>query len=117
MAIQAQLHSDNLGFPLCGTGGSQDLVMDNGNNLFGFNESCFLQQKQQYQRQSFQQVQNQTQQMNHDMFFGNNFSFPSGLKNSVASNHPSVSYSQSLMAQMDTQRKELDQCIRIQVRD
>lgn len=58
MAVQAQLYSENLVFPL---GGSQDLFLME-NNAGGFNEFSFNLQQQQQQPQQYQQQQ-QNQQM------------------------------------------------------
>lgn len=117
MAIQAQLYSENLGFPLCG---SQDWVMDNGcGGVGGFNQIFSNpQQKQQLQRQHVQQLQNQ-QERNQNLFFENS-SLTSTLEdntNAIGNNsHLPMLYSQSIASQFEGQRQEIDQYIRAQVR-
>ncbi|KAF5448988.1 hypothetical protein F2P56_029478 [Juglans regia] len=115
MAIQAQLYSENLGFPLCG---SQDWVMDNGCGGFGGFNQIFSnpQQKQQLQRQHVQQLQNQ-QQRNQNLFFENS-SQTSTLEdntNAIGNNsHLPMLYSQSIASHFEGQRQEIDQYIRAQ---
>jgi hypothetical protein len=124
MAIQAQLYSENLGFPSCG---SQDWIMENGCGGFGgFNGfSLNLQQKQQLQQQQqhVQQLQSQ-QQRNQNLFFDNSF-LSSTLKNNTNAtdnnnNHSHdlpMLYSQGIASQFEKQRQEIDQYIRLQVRN
>lgn len=123
MAIQAQLCSENLGFPSCG---AQDWIMENGCGGFGgFNGfSLNLQQKQQLQQQQqhVQQLQYQ-QQRNQNLFFDNSF-LASTLKNNTSAtdnNHSHdlpMLYSQgSIASQFEIQRQEIDQHIRLQVRN
>ncbi|XP_062178020.1 probable BOI-related E3 ubiquitin-protein ligase 2 isoform X2 [Alnus glutinosa] len=118
MAIQAQLYSENLGFPSCG---SQDWIMENG--CGGFNGfSLNLQQKQQLQQQQqhVQQLQSQ-QQRNQNLFFDNSF-LSSTLKNDTNAtdnnnNHSHdlpMLYSQGIASQFEKQRQEIDQYIRLQ---
>jgi hypothetical protein len=117
MAIQAQLCSENLGFPSCG---AQDWIMENGcggfGGLNGF--SLNLQQKQQLQ-QHVQQLQYQ-QQRNQNLFFDNSF-IASTLKNNTSAtdnNHSHdlpMLYSQGIASQFEKQRQEIDQYIRLQV--
>lgn len=118
MAVQAQLYSENLGFPLCG---SQDWIMDNGcGGVGGFNQIFSNpQQKQQLQRQHVQQLQNQ-QQSNQNLFFDSS-SLTSTLDdmntNAMGNNsHLPMLYSQSIASQIEGQRQEMDQYIRAQVR-
>ncbi|XWS67731.1 hypothetical protein CRYUN_Cryun04dG0030600 [Craigia yunnanensis] len=115
MAIQAQLYSDNIGFPLCG---SQDWI-DNGCGGGVFNQFCFsLQQKSQLhqlqQQQQLQQLQNQ-QQRNQSLYFDNSL-VPSSLKNNNndISSRESMMYGQTLVSQVEKQRHEIDQFIRSQ---
>ncbi|OMO74525.1 hypothetical protein CCACVL1_16648 [Corchorus capsularis] len=104
MAIQAQLYSENIGFPLCG---SQDWI-DNGcgggfNNQFwfgGLQQKPSLQQLQQLQQ--FQQLQNQQQSILAASSFKNN-----GNNN----NRDSVMSSSNLV---EKQRHDIDQFIRSQ---
>ncbi|XP_059460515.1 probable BOI-related E3 ubiquitin-protein ligase 3 isoform X2 [Corylus avellana] len=120
MAIQAQLCSENLGFPSCG---AQDWIMENGCGGFGgFNGfSLNLQQKQQLQQQQqhVQQLQYQ-QQRNQNLFFDNSF-IASTLKNNTSATDNShihdlpMLYSQgSIASQFEKQRQEIDQYIRLQ---
>ncbi|OMO92746.1 hypothetical protein COLO4_17340 [Corchorus olitorius] len=103
MAIQAQLYSENIGFPLCG---SQDWI-DNGCGG-AFNQFCFggLQQKpslqQLQQLQQFQQLQNQQQTLLAASSFKNNDN---------NNNRDSVMSSSNLV---EKQRHDIDQFIRSQ---
>ncbi|KAK9286706.1 hypothetical protein L1049_015109 [Liquidambar formosana] len=111
MAIQAQLYSENHGFPL---GGTQDW-MDNG---YGFNEFCFnLQQKQQQQQQlqHMQQLQNQQQHRNQNLFFDNSL-LVSALKNNNSSSDDRLpmGFSQSMAFENEKQRQEIDRFISLQ---
>ncbi|XWS55099.1 hypothetical protein CRYUN_Cryun10bG0146200 [Craigia yunnanensis] len=122
MAIQAQMYSDNIRFPVCG---SQDWI-DNGcggGGDGGFNQFCFsLQQKPQLQQQQqLQQLQNQ-QQRNQSLYFDNSL-VPSSFKNvnststttyNNSNNRESMMYSQSMVSQVEKQRHEIDQFIRSQ---
>lgn len=104
MAIQAQLYSENLGFPL---GGSQEWV---DNCCGGFNGSGLsLQHQQQLYVQQLQSQQDQSQR-NYQNFFLENSLMDSSLKNC-----PNYGFSQSLASQFDNQRRELDQFIALQV--
>ncbi|KAK6946432.1 hypothetical protein RJ641_013976 [Dillenia turbinata] len=100
MAIQSQLYSENLGFPLCG---SQDFI---DNCWCGSNEFCFgLQQKQrQHSPHQNQLVQQQHQQQR--------IQIPS-LKNNTNSSQPMV-FSQAVASEIERQRHELDQFISLQ---
>ncbi|KAK8567958.1 hypothetical protein V6N13_105901 [Hibiscus sabdariffa] len=100
MAVQAQLYSDNIGFPLCG---SLDLI-DNGCGVgagAGFNQfglsgqqlSHVQQLQQQQQQQQFQYLQNQQQ--------GNQ-------------NLESLMFSQNMVSQVEKQRHEIDQFVKSQ---
>ncbi|KAK8522225.1 hypothetical protein V6N12_055943 [Hibiscus sabdariffa] len=100
MAVQAQLYSDNIGFPLCG---SLDLI-DNGcgvgagagfNQYGGFSvqQLSNVQQLQQQQQQQFQYLQNQQQ--------GNQ-------------NLESLMFSQNMVSQVEKQRHEIDQFVKSQ---
>ena len=116
MAIQAQLYSDNIGFPLCG---SEDWF-DNGCGDGGFNHLCYsLQQKSQLQQlQQPQQLQQQfqsQQQRNQSLYFDNSL-LPSSLKNNNSNNRESMMYCQTMVSQVEKQRHEIDQFIRSQVR-
>ncbi|XP_022763046.1 probable BOI-related E3 ubiquitin-protein ligase 3 [Durio zibethinus] len=112
MAIQAQLYSDNIGFPLSG---SQDWIENGCGGVGGFNQFCFsLQQKSQLQQlqqqQQFQQLQNQ-QPRNQSLYFDNSL-VPSPLKNNNNSNNrESMMYCQSTVSQVENQRHEIDQFI------
>ncbi|KAK6916724.1 hypothetical protein RJ641_019585 [Dillenia turbinata] len=115
MAIQAQLYSENLGFPLFG---SQDFI---DNCWYGSNEFCFgLQQKQQQQQQQQNQLvqqqllQQRIQNHNQNHFHGSDKSFqiPS-LKSNANSSQPMV-FSQAVTSEIERQRHELDQFIRLQ---
>ncbi|KAK6240752.1 hypothetical protein QQP08_007811 [Theobroma cacao] len=119
MAIQAQLYSDNIGFPLCG---SQDWI-DNG--CGGVNQFCFgLLQKSQLQQQQLQQQQQQLQQLqsqqrrNQSLYFDNSL-LASSIKNintttTNNNNRESMMYCQSMDSQVEKQRHEIDQFIRSQ---
>ncbi|KAB1207512.1 putative BOI-related E3 ubiquitin-protein ligase 3 [Morella rubra] len=113
MAIQAQLYSENLGFPLCA---SQDWIMDNVcGGVGGFNHFVFNAQKQQLQQQHMQQVHNQ-QLGNQNLSFEDS-SLASTLKsnpNGTYKNSSHLSYSQSVAAQFEKHRQEIDQYIRLQ---
>lgn len=139
MAIQAQLYSENHGFPMFG---SQDLIMDNGCGvgLGGFNHFSFdLQQKQQLQLrqqqllrlqqqqqlQRLQQIQNQQRRNQQNLFLDNGSFIASALKdnpittttNSNNNNsHLPMLHSQSIASQFEKQRQEIDQYLRLQVR-
>lgn len=103
MAVQAQLYSENLGFPLGGGGGgSQDLLfMDNHHN--GFNEFSFNNQQQQNQNpqmQFHQQLQN--------------------MQQISSTNRPEINplmvFDQALLPQVKKQRLDIDGLINLQVR-
>ena len=128
MAIQAQLYSENHGFPMFG---SHDLIMDNGCGvgLGGFNHFSFdLQQKQQLQQQHqqlqrLQQIQNQQQRNQQNLFLDNGSFIASTLKNNPITtttinnnSHLSMLHSQSITSQFEKQRQEIDQYLRLQVR-
>ncbi|KAJ9189556.1 hypothetical protein P3X46_000834 [Hevea brasiliensis] len=104
MAVQAQ-------FPLCG---SQDWM---DNSCGGFNQFCYsyLQQEQQQQLQqqqcNIQMMQNQLQK-NQNLCFDNTLLGSSSLKTS--NHHPSMAYSQSIVAYDEKQRQEIDHYIRLQ---
>ncbi|KAF8377800.1 hypothetical protein HHK36_031185 [Tetracentron sinense] len=98
MALQARLHSENLGFPLCG---SQEF-MDSGSLFY---EACFnLQQQQQ-----MQQLQNQ-QQRNQIL----DFNVSQVVSPSTSDNLLPMKFSQSLAAQVEKQRQEIDTFIGLQ---
>ncbi|KAI5647820.1 hypothetical protein M9H77_33825 [Catharanthus roseus] len=101
MAVQAQLYSENLGFPLGGGGGgSQDLLfMDNHHN--GFNEFSFNNQQQQNQNpqmQFHQQLQN--------------------MQQISSTNRPEINplmvFDQALLPQVKKQRLDIDGLINLQ---
>lgn len=109
MAIQAQLYQENLGFPLCG---SQDWMMDIGNNgcgAFNFNQFSFGSQQKNHhhhhqdQQQIFIQELQNLQQKN-DKF----------LQDSTPL---SMAYSQRIAEQAEKQRQEVDQYIKLHVRN
>lgn len=105
MAVQAQ-------FPLCG---SQDWI-DNGCGV-GLNQFCYsyLQQEQQQLQQqqcNIQMVQNQLQK-NQNLCFDNTLLGSSAMK--ITNLHPSMAYSQGIVAYEENQRQELDRYIRLQV--
>ncbi|XP_070043678.1 probable BOI-related E3 ubiquitin-protein ligase 2 [Nicotiana tomentosiformis] len=105
MAIQAQLYSDNLGFPLVS---SQDLME---NNACGFNQFYFNPQQQQQQQflqiQQQQQFQILNQKNNHILM---NFSTTGHNTNS----NQTVLFPQSLACQLEKERLEIDQFINLQ---
>lgn len=108
MAIQAQLYSENHRFP--------SDWMDNG---CGLNDFCFnLQQKQQLQNMPQQQLQNQ-QHINQNRFYENSLLVPT-LKNTTptptttTNNRFSMAFSQNIASQLDKQRQEIDQYLRLQ---
>lgn len=123
MAIQAQLCSDNLGFPFCG---SQDWIIDHGCGGFGgfsgfysnLQQKQQLQQQQQQQQHHVQQLQNE-QQRNHNLFFDNR-SLVSTSKNNTGTTNNDYShavqmlYSQGIASQFEKQRQETDLYIRLQ---
>ncbi|XP_050262095.1 probable BOI-related E3 ubiquitin-protein ligase 2 [Quercus robur] len=126
MAIQAQLYSENHGFPMFG---SHDLIMDNGCGvgLGGFNHFSFdLQQKQQLQQQHqqlqrLQQIQNQQQRNQQNLFLDNGSIIASTLKNNPNTtttnnnnSHLPMLHSQSITSQFEKQRQEIDQYLRLQ---
>ncbi|KAL6956524.1 RING-type E3 ubiquitin transferase [Sarracenia purpurea var. burkii] len=92
MAIQAQLYSDNFGL--------QNWM----ESVYGFNE-FFLNFPHKQQQQQSQNLQQKTQ---------NNPSFDSGGLLSNHSNHQAMAFSQSLAAQIDKQRQEVDRFISLQ---
>lgn len=105
MAIQAQMYSENLGFPL---GCPQDLLVDNG---CGLDDFCFnLQQQQQPQQKQrrlhpnmqFQQLQYMPES-NHNRFLR-------------PEDRPMV-FSQNMESQIEKQAKEIDLLISLQVGD
>ncbi|KAE8719134.1 GDP-mannose 3,5-epimerase 1-like [Hibiscus syriacus] len=71
MAVQAQLYSDNIGFPLCG---SLDLIDNNGRgfNQYGLSVQQQFYHLQQLQQQQFQYLQNQQQRNLESMMFSQN---------------------------------------------
>ncbi|KAI4297770.1 hypothetical protein L6164_037638 [Bauhinia variegata] len=98
MAIQAQLCSNNLGFPLYS---SSDLLIDNGCSGTG---GCFISRpKIQQQPQQIEQHLRQE----YDQRFWNQNMFDSNYLSSMLN-------SQSLAAQFENQRQEIDQYIRLQ---
>ncbi|XP_016463519.1 putative BOI-related E3 ubiquitin-protein ligase 3 [Nicotiana tabacum] len=99
MAIQAQLYSENLGFPLVS---SQDLME---NNVCGFSHFYFNPQHQQQQQQQFLQIEQQQQQ-----FQILNQKYNQNLMNFYNSNQTVV----SLACQLEKQRLEIDQFINLQ---
>ncbi|KAL1541169.1 RING-type E3 ubiquitin transferase [Salvia divinorum] len=95
MAIQAQLFSENLGFPL---GNSQDLMVENG---CGFDNLCFAPQQQpQHHHQfiHFDQFQNSSR-----LLVDNNAQF-----------HQFMTFSQSLSSHIERQRLEFEQFLNLQ---
>ncbi|XVF67945.1 hypothetical protein PTKIN_Ptkin10aG0162700 [Pterospermum kingtungense] len=104
MAIQAQLYSDNIGFPVCGShdwidigcGGVGGGGVGGGFNQFGFS----LQQKPQLQ----QQQQPQLQQLQNLQLRNQN----------LCSDNSLVTYNNNHQSLMYCQRHELDQFIRSQ---
>ncbi|GMH13529.1 hypothetical protein Nepgr_015370 [Nepenthes gracilis] len=118
MAIQAQIYPDNLGLPLCGS--SQDW-MENG---CGFDDFSFnLQQKQlqqQHRRQFLLQFQNPQQQKNQFLAFENSMLFPPSKNHTlnIPTNNnnllSSISISQSMAAQFEKQRQEIEGYISLQ---
>ncbi|KAH7518409.1 hypothetical protein FEM48_Zijuj09G0168500 [Ziziphus jujuba var. spinosa] len=132
MAIQAQLYSENLGFPLCG---SQDLMMMDNGCGGGFGQFAFnvqqqqqLQQKLQQQQLHMQEIQNQHQhqQRNQSFWFSeNNYPVSASKNNNLltttttptdnSSTHPSMACpSHSLVAQVEKHRQEIDQYLKSQ---
>ena len=131
MAIQAQLYSENLGYPLCG---SQDWIMMDSNNgcgtgtANGFGQFPFnISPKQQNQPQQLhmQELQNQQlhllQQKNQNLWLENNFPVSVSKNNysqSTADNiiHSSLmaAYSQSIAFEVENHK--IDQYLRAQVR-
>ncbi|MCD7459375.1 hypothetical protein HAX54_040734 [Datura stramonium] len=99
MAIQAQLYSENLGFPL---GSSQDLME---NNVCGFNQFCLNPQQQQQQQPYLPQIQQQQFQILNQK---NN----QNLMNTNSTQSPT--FPQSLACQFDKQRLDIDQFICLQ---
>ncbi|XVE48852.1 hypothetical protein DITRI_Ditri01bG0035100 [Diplodiscus trichospermus] len=99
MAIQAQLYSENIGFPLCG---SQDWI-DNGCVNGGFNQFCFGDLQQKSQLQQLQHHQQQLQQLQNQQQWNQNLR-----------NRESMMYRQTMVSQVDKQRHEIDQFIRSQ---
>lgn len=109
MAIQAQLYSDNIGFPMCGSqdwidingcgGAATGGVGGGGFNQFGFSLLQKPQLQQQQQQQQFQQLQNQPPR--NQSLYNNN-------------NHESMMYCQNLAFQVEKQRHEIDQFVRSQ---
>ncbi|KAG6403642.1 hypothetical protein SASPL_135870 [Salvia splendens] len=91
MAIQAQLFSENLGFPL---GNSQDLMVENG---CGFDNLCFAPQQQQ-QLILFDQFQNSSR-----ILVDNNAQF-----------HQFMTFSQSVSSHIERQRLEFEQFLNLQ---
>ncbi|OIT30690.1 PREDICTED: probable BOI-related E3 ubiquitin-protein ligase 2 [Nicotiana attenuata] len=104
MTIQAQLYSDNLGFPLVS---SQDLME---NNVCGFSHFYFNPQHQQ-QQQQFLQIQQQQQQ-----FQILNQKNNQNLMNFSTTGHNTNSNQTvvSLACQLEKQRLEIDQFINLQ---
>ncbi|XWS62640.1 hypothetical protein CRYUN_Cryun06bG0028000 [Craigia yunnanensis] len=109
MAIQAQLYSDNIGFPLCG---SQDWF-DNGCAGGGFNPLSYSLQQISQLQQLQQPQQLQQQQRNQSLYFDNSL-VPSSLKNNNSNNRESMMYCQTMVSQVEKQRHEIDQFIRSQ---
>ncbi|GMH02955.1 hypothetical protein Nepgr_004794 [Nepenthes gracilis] len=125
MAIQAQMYAENLGLPFFG---SQDF-MENG---CGINEFSFnlqhQKQQQQRQRQFLLQFQNQQQPKNQFLAFENNLLFPHSknctntsstatTSTTTTNNHDNLlssSIFQSMAAQFEKQRQEIDGYISLQ---
>ncbi|XP_016436076.1 BOI-related E3 ubiquitin-protein ligase 1 [Nicotiana tabacum] len=103
MAIQAQLYSENLGFPL---GVSQDLME---NNSSGFNQFSFNPQQQQHYEypQQHQQLQNLYQKDNQNLM-----QFVPKYNSSSAQTMPT--FSQSLTSQLEKQNIEINRFISLQ---
>lgn len=103
MAIQAQLYSENLGFPL---GVSQDLME---NNTCGYNQFCFNPQQQQYYEYPLQhqQLQNLYQKDNQNLI-----QFVPKCNSSSA--QTMQTFSQSLTSQLEKQNIEINRFINIQ---
>ncbi|XP_047973449.1 probable BOI-related E3 ubiquitin-protein ligase 2 [Salvia hispanica] len=91
MAIQAQLFSENLGFPL---GNSQDLMVENG---CGFDNLCFAPQ-QHHQLTQLDQFQNSSR-----ISVENNAQF-----------HQFMTFSQSVSSHIERQRLEFEQFLNLQ---
>ncbi|KAF3434714.1 hypothetical protein FNV43_RR21799 [Rhamnella rubrinervis] len=131
MAIQAQLYSENLGFPLCG---SQDWIVVDGNSgcggtgsTDGYGQFHFnISQKQQQQQQlHMQELQNQQlhllQQRNQNLWLENNFPVSVSKDNNSQSTTDNTTqstsmaaYSQSIAFQVENQRQEIDQYLKVQ---
>ncbi|XVE67165.1 hypothetical protein DITRI_Ditri08aG0138700 [Diplodiscus trichospermus] len=116
MVIQAQLCSDNNGFPVCG---SQDWI-DNGCGVGGdgsgggFNE--FFVSKPQPQQQQLQQFQCQ-QPTNQCLYFDNSLvpiNSTSTTINNGGNSRDSMMFCQGVASQVEKQRLEIDQYIRSQ---
>lgn len=102
MAIQAQLFSENLGFPV---GNSQDLLLENGCgfdiNNNNNNNLCFAPQHQQQHQQ--QQQLDQFQRFN--LLVDNN-------SNQF---HQFTTFSQTVSSHIERQRLEFEQFVNLQV--
>lgn len=105
MAIEAQLYSENLGFPMFGSQ-SQDLMMDNrvcGGGGDGFSQFYF--NVQQHKQQQPPQLLQYQPPMNH------NFLVPALHNNNI------MAYTrQSIAAHEAKQRQEIGEYLRLQVR-
>ncbi|CAK9134548.1 unnamed protein product [Ilex paraguariensis] len=101
MAIQAQLHTENLGFPL---GGSQDWM----DNCCGFNELYFNPHQQQQKQQQMQHLPLQKLQPRNP-----NLYFDTSLLPKSNNNGP-LMFSQSIASQIENQRQEIDRLISLQ---
>ncbi|XP_009791658.1 putative BOI-related E3 ubiquitin-protein ligase 3 [Nicotiana tabacum] len=102
MAIQAQLYTDNFGFPF---GGSQDL-MENG---CGFNQFSFSPQQQQHLQQNFQQ-----QSFLQILPQKNNQNLMNIVPKQYNNGTESMPFSQCIASQFEKQSIEIDQFISLQ---
>ncbi|PON32502.1 E3 ubiquitin-protein ligase BOI [Parasponia andersonii] len=120
MAIQAQLYQENLGFPLFG---SQDWMTTDASGCgLGYNHLCFSAQQKNHQHQQQillpeLQIHHHQQQRNDNIWLDNT-SFPSSTtKNDTAISAAlpsSMAFSHSAVDQVEKQRQEIDQYVKLQ---
>ncbi|KAK2966826.1 hypothetical protein RJ640_026507 [Escallonia rubra] len=114
MAIQAQLYSENLGFPLGGGGGGSEDWMENA--CGGFNDFSFNLQQQQQQLLQKQQHYNHHQQLQNPIQSNQSFCFENNalLPRKNNSNLQPMAFSESIANQVQKQRQEIDRFLNIQ---
>nr|XP_027085773.1 BOI-related E3 ubiquitin-protein ligase 1-like [Coffea arabica] len=112
MAIQAQMYTENLGFPL---GGSQDLLVDNG---CGVRKFCLnppqQQQQQQHHHHQQQQQQGQLPNMQLQPLHNRPQDFYLNSRSLRARDQSMASFSPNVASQIVKQNKEINQLISLQ---